>query len=155
MAIETAADQVAEIDAAVIGDARRLGEFEPACDNLEAFRHGGTGLYPHLNLIFNQAHRIAFQRLDRRRTENGARAAIEGSAVQRANETKSAQASFAHLGVGVGADIVDRIPTLFGVAHQDVSAIDADGTGLALRHLGCGDDPLEILVTHSGLARTD
>ena len=87
------------------------------------------------DVISDVPDRIGFQGQDGRRAQYGARAAIVRCPMQGADEPVAAEPSFVHFCVGMGADIVERVPALPGAAKRDIARADLHGSHLAFGQL--------------------
>ncbi len=68
--------------------------------------------------------------------------------MQGANEAVAAEPSFVHFRVGMGANIVERVPALSGAAKQDAARADLHGTHLAFGQIGGSDRTLKSDFAH-------
>ncbi len=105
-------------------------------------------LHANFDVISDVPDRIGFQGLDGRRAQHGTRAAIVRCTMQGADEPVTAEPSFVHFRVDMGADIIERIPALSGAAKQDIAHADLHGTHLAFGQLGGGDRTLKSDFAH-------
>jgi hypothetical protein len=96
----------------------------------------------------NASDLIRLERLDRRCAEHRTAAAVEGRAVQGTDEAVTAQPAFVQFRVGMGADIVERIPAFPGMAEQDTAFPDLHDAHLAFRQIGGGHHRLKVHLAH-------
>lgn len=101
-----------------------------------------------LDLILDAADGISLQGLNRGGAEHGARPAIERSAMQGTDESNAAQPPLAQARVRVRADVVERMPALPGMTHDDVVPADHHGARLTFRNIRGGRRPLKIGLAH-------
>ena len=93
----------------------------------------------YFDLAVHDADGITRQGSAGRRAEHGAGAHVEARTVQRADQAMAAQPAFVQPGIGVGADVVDRVQlAVLGVHDQHRQAADLDATHLARREFGDG-----------------
>jgi hypothetical protein len=59
--------------------------------------------------------------------------------MQRADQSMTAQSALVHPRIGMRANIVQREPSVAGVAHKDTAAVQVKGPHLPLRKFCCID----------------